>query len=172
MTANLAKIRGRAYQAVSRAIRSGAMTKPGTCEECGRHLPVLARHLDYRQPLNVEWLCRRCFSSKCLQLKPTEGTFIRRLYDILQASKGLPVRLNYKEYGPWGGTMGVLLEQLRNFYGLDIRRVPGSGKRDGKEGRGAQKSQYCLVGEWIDEKYVDYVAQRLAEDDASKRRET
>lgn len=38
-----------------------------------------------------------------------------------------------------------LLENLRSFYGLDIRRI--------------SRTKWCLVGEWFGKVYVDYLAE-------------
>lgn len=60
--------------AVYLAIKSGRLMRPSTCDLCGRHKddPALIRakgnraqaieadHLDYREPLNIQWLCSDC----------------------------------------------------------------------------------------------------------------
>ena len=46
------------HPAVRVALRQGKL-KRGKCEVCGS-LRVDAHHDDYRQPLKVRWLCRRC----------------------------------------------------------------------------------------------------------------
>src|SRR5690348_6959141 len=76
-----------------------------------------------------------------LQDKPRKGTKIRALYDRLQASKGLPITFS--------ATRGryMMIDQLRDAYGLDLRNV-GYG-------------QWMLAGEWFGKVYVDYVAERM-----------
>src|SRR5688572_3115487 len=49
--------RHKAYQAVSRALRKGKLTK-GPCEVCGNP-NVHGHHEDYSRPLDVKWLCPR-----------------------------------------------------------------------------------------------------------------
>lgn len=49
-----------AYGAVYGAVRAGRLTKPSACQGCGRNVHLHAHHEDYRQPLNVVWLCARC----------------------------------------------------------------------------------------------------------------
>lgn len=49
-----------AGEAVRRAIRSGRLTRPETCEECGGAGRIEAAHTTYREPLNVRWLCQPC----------------------------------------------------------------------------------------------------------------
>jgi ribosomal protein S27AE len=43
---------------VYRALRSGKLHKD-SCELCG-DVDVVAHHDDYRKPLNVRWVCRKC----------------------------------------------------------------------------------------------------------------
>jgi len=73
-------------------------------------------------------------------LVPTEGTKIRAVFDLFMANKGIPV--HYK-----AAKGEVQLYYLRDFYGLDIRRV------------GPQR--FVLAGEWFDTVYIDYIADRL-----------
>lgn len=49
-----------AGEAVRRAIRSGRLIRPGTCEECGIAGAIEAAHSDYTKPLDVRWLCQPC----------------------------------------------------------------------------------------------------------------
>jgi ribosomal protein S27AE len=49
-----------AKSAVQRAIRSGDLTRPQTCEVCGRSQKLQAHHEDYSRPLEVHWICSRC----------------------------------------------------------------------------------------------------------------
>ena len=44
-----------------RAVRSGEVTVPDSCEECGRkYKSLIPHHLDYDKPLDVIWQCVRC----------------------------------------------------------------------------------------------------------------
>lgn len=51
---------------VRKAIRSGALTRPDTCQRCGQasEWPIEASHDDYSRPLDIEWLCKRCHAQK------------------------------------------------------------------------------------------------------------
>jgi hypothetical protein len=54
----------RAQGIVARAILAGLLTRPASCAKCGGvNSRIEAHHKDYRQPLNVWWLCRRCHRS-------------------------------------------------------------------------------------------------------------
>jgi len=61
---HLAQIKQRARSAVKRAIKSGKLTRPNRCENCGHYYPpsykLQAHHEDYNKPLDVVWLCIRC----------------------------------------------------------------------------------------------------------------
>lgn len=49
--------------AVRRAIERGELIKPERCQRCNRRASgnaMHAHHADYDEPLDVEWLCRRC----------------------------------------------------------------------------------------------------------------
>jgi len=48
------------HSAVTNAVRSGKLIKPGTCEKCGRNIRVSGHHYDYDKPLEVTWLCQKC----------------------------------------------------------------------------------------------------------------
>jgi len=58
----------KAYSLVRRAITSGDLVRPESCEKClgtpskavdGRS-KIQAHHHDYSKPLNVQWLCAKC----------------------------------------------------------------------------------------------------------------
>src|SRR3990167_6447292 len=50
----------KAWRAVEKALRSGQITKPASCESCGGTALIEGHHEDYSQPLVVQWICRRC----------------------------------------------------------------------------------------------------------------
>lgn len=50
----------RAREAVKRAIRRGALTRPPICEQCLKPGRIEAAHHDYTQQLAVRWLCVSC----------------------------------------------------------------------------------------------------------------
>lgn len=91
--------------------------------------------------------------------EPTPGTRIRRLWDKLQANRGLMVELTDLGYhrSTTGTHLNHDLERLRDSWGLDIRVK----RRGGIKGRRGQlPALYCLVGEWDGKVYIDYVAER------------
>jgi hypothetical protein len=49
----------RAHSAVARAIRSGDLVRPETCQIEGCPRKPQAHHADYSRPLDVTWLCAR-----------------------------------------------------------------------------------------------------------------
>jgi len=49
-----------AQGAVAYAILTGNLTRPSTCELCGRVRKIDAHHPDYTKQLSVMWLCRPC----------------------------------------------------------------------------------------------------------------
>lgn len=52
-----------ARQSVARALRLGQLVKPSVCERCQRKTRDLeAHHWDYREELDVRWLCPPCHS--------------------------------------------------------------------------------------------------------------
>jgi hypothetical protein len=50
----------KAHFLVKNAIRSGAIAKPTACELCGKSDQLEAHHEDYKKPLDVVWVCKRC----------------------------------------------------------------------------------------------------------------
>lgn len=79
--------------------------------------------------------------TKPLQKVPREGTKLRELYDVLEANKGIAVKLGGSIQG------GRRMADLTDYYGLDVRCA----------GRGT----WILAGEWFGTEYVDYIARRL-----------
>lgn len=53
-------IRQRAYTATAKAVSEGRLVKPDLCEDCGQCKPLVAHHVDYNDPENIEWLCGSC----------------------------------------------------------------------------------------------------------------
>ena len=93
-------------------------------------------------------------------LVPTDGSHLRELYDLFKAHPATPVYLpgTHANNGH-----GQLLEQLRNFYGLDIRPLGEAHQPTGR--RGGHRKRYWLVGEWFGATYLDYVADRRAREE-------
>jgi len=50
----------RAHQAVYKAVKSGAIEKPGICAICGSGGRIVAHHEDYSRLLDVIFLCETC----------------------------------------------------------------------------------------------------------------
>lgn len=59
----------RAYCKVQRAINTGLLKRPKSCQRCGviprrsrsGQLLLHAHHEDYKKPLEVKWLCSTCY---------------------------------------------------------------------------------------------------------------
>ena len=49
-----------AWEAVYRAVKTGKLVKPESCESCAVRCDVEAHHPDYREKLKVIWLCEDC----------------------------------------------------------------------------------------------------------------
>ena len=54
------KKRKDANQYVKLAIKFGDLTRPDTCDRCGKECKPEAHHEDYDKPLDVMWLCKEC----------------------------------------------------------------------------------------------------------------
>lgn len=54
------------------AVKNGKLKKPSCCEICKEVHPLTIHHLDYAQPLNVQFLCSTCHG-KQHRLKDDEG---------------------------------------------------------------------------------------------------
>ena len=52
--------KARAHEAVSRAVRSGKLTRPKTCTLCPADTKIYAHHNSYDKPLEVQWVCINC----------------------------------------------------------------------------------------------------------------
>lgn len=74
------------------------------------------------------------------QKEPREGTRLRELWDLFQANKGQP--LAYSCTNRTGTGNNRRLDDLRDYYGLDIRPA----------GRGF----WVLAGQWFGDEYVNY----------------
>lgn len=58
-----------ANAAVVRAVRSGKLVRPESCQRCGASGRIHGHHPDYSQPLVVEWLCVPCHGTEHKQLR-------------------------------------------------------------------------------------------------------
>ncbi len=55
--------RYRAHYLLNRAVDTGKIKRPESCEKCGGKSPdrnLDGHHRDYSKPLSVQWLCRAC----------------------------------------------------------------------------------------------------------------
>ncbi|MBW7392000.1 hypothetical protein [Escherichia coli] len=52
--------RQQARWSVKRAIKSGKLCRPTTCQKCNSKCHPDAHHCDYSKPLEVMWLCKAC----------------------------------------------------------------------------------------------------------------
>lgn len=93
---------------------------------------------------------------------PREGTYTHAVYSILKANPASPVNL------PRSNFLNTVIEALRDYYGLDVRRFYEKQIRKGQ--RGLPLSRHWLVGEWFGKTYVDYVADRRAKEEREARK--
>jgi hypothetical protein len=84
----------RAQARVQRAVRRGELVRPEQCEGCGQVPPrdrdgrssIVADHVDYSKPLEVQWLCRECHTEAHLERgdavvrKEPDGKMVWTLY--------------------------------------------------------------------------------------------
>jgi hypothetical protein len=82
-----------------------------------------------------------------VQAAPREGTYLREVYDLFMANKGIAIEFTTQRNRR-------VIEVLTDFYGLDIRCL-----RRGH--RHCRKSQWVLAGEWFGRSYQDCIAERL-----------
>jgi hypothetical protein len=90
--------------------------------------------------------------------QPREGTRLRFIYDKIFAEPGQWIIFSAKkDFGWWSfaskdgaGSLGNMLDQLQNSYGLDIRtrRLAGA--------HGRAQREVMLAGEWFGRVYIDY----------------
>jgi len=52
-----------AKEAARTAHKQGKLQKPLFCEQCGKDRPLDRHHPDYKKPLKIVWLCRKCHSA-------------------------------------------------------------------------------------------------------------
>lgn len=88
---------------------------------------------------------------KPLRGTPHTSSKIGQLYDKFKANKAEPIQItNFKP-----NILKATLNQLIDFYGLDIRQTQRCNKRLGLT------AEYTLVGEWFGKVYVDYIAEKM-----------
>ena len=59
--------KGRARDALHKAVYRGKIIKPSRCQDCGDPVPkeqLHGHHEDYGKPLDVEWLCGTCHGAR------------------------------------------------------------------------------------------------------------
>lgn len=86
-------------------------------------------------------------STRVIQKIPREGTRLRRMFDLLSESKGVPIDIPLATFEGTTGH-GRLIADLRDYYGLDIRMIA--------------YGRWVLAGEWFGKVYVDYIVEHLA----------
>jgi hypothetical protein len=90
------------------------------------------------------------------QERPRTGTRLGELYELFKANEGIPI------VGvTFTGSSYTRIGQLQDFYGLDIRCIHRGGHQRGK-------STWVLAGEWFGSEYVDYIARRIEQHEASQ----
>lgn len=52
-----------ARAAVKRALKQKKLVRPSRCSECNKRTFVEAHHPNYKKPLDVMWLCKKCHGS-------------------------------------------------------------------------------------------------------------
>lgn len=90
------------------------------------------------------------------RMVPKEGSRLRHLYDAIVSQKCEAVDISAITSELSKHARAQLMNQLRQNYELDIRRV------------GINK--YSLVGEWVGAAYIDYLAEKQEHYDATKNR--
>lgn len=53
----------KAHNTLLRAVESGEVERPCHCAICGKECKPNAHHNDYKEPLNVVWLCTSCHTT-------------------------------------------------------------------------------------------------------------
>lgn len=56
--------KAKAMSALSRALRTGQLSKPLGCQACGKQARLEGHHHDYSKPSEVTWLCRQCHGAE------------------------------------------------------------------------------------------------------------
>lgn len=54
----------RALYLVQLRLKDGGLVRPSTCTACGAPCKPDGHHTDYRKPLDVTWLCRKCHQAE------------------------------------------------------------------------------------------------------------
>lgn len=97
---------------------------------------------------SAAWIKGKSRGLQVLQKIPRPGTRLREIYDLFYDNRGIPVHFSTSHKDPKMNN-GTNLIQLRDLYGMDIRRL--------------KKNTYILAGEWFDTEYKDYIAERMNE---------
>jgi len=50
-----------AYSIVNGAIKAGKLNRSLFCESCGLPAKTEGHHKDYNKPLDIDWLCKKCY---------------------------------------------------------------------------------------------------------------
>ena len=80
-------------------------------------------------------------TSRIVRKLPKSGTKLRGVFDLFQANRGVPIGFASHSHS------NKQVAQLTDFYGLDLRRL--------------SYGKWVLAGEWIDGKYIDYIAEHI-----------
>lgn len=137
----------RAHSAVYRALKSGRLTRPDHCENCGAPCKPHAHHDDYSKPLDVRWLCAKCHRRTPLGVNAWEdgpAQFLVRLTDeqhttivtnaekagmsvnsyVLYAALGVPPKLSAEQQrvqAAQHALLDVRLANVEHTLGIDTQ---------------------------------------------------
>lgn len=73
----------RAQIEVRKALQSGDLVRPKSCEVCACKCTPHAHHSDYRHPLKIHWLCPKCHGRVHSVLNEVRRQFGEAAHDIL-----------------------------------------------------------------------------------------
>lgn len=108
--------------------------------------------MELPRPLTVSNLKQKGNRGNNKQRRPREGTKLGNLYDLLVENAGETVSFHISDHK----YAGPMIEQLKTFYGLDIRLVSKGGTKKGA-------SIYILAGYWDGVTYIDCIAEKVKE---------
>lgn len=103
----------KAREMVSKAIKSGLLIRPDSCQECQSHGKVFAHHSDYSKPLCVVFLCHKCHLDKHAEIEGKLFTFMGRSLRLKEWSVVLNIPLSTLKMRHWAGHPVELV--LANF---------------------------------------------------------
>ena len=116
---SLAEAKKICHGLVSKAVKRGTLKRPATCTHCGNPSPetIQGHHPDYRKPLEVIWLCKKCHRLEHVRLKKEAmiPNLVQNYHSIEERIKHLVTVGRTDDAKMLAGLFEIICDQLKRY---------------------------------------------------------